>query len=771
MYNFHNLCDFEFEMLCKDIMSRKLKKELRIFGKGRDDGIDLTDDCKNKDIIVQVKHYINSSFSNLKSSLNREFEKVEKLNPNQYYICCSKTLSPRNIEEIYEIFKDYMNSDENIITLNEINDFLEKSENVDIVRKNYKLWLESTNILSEINNQSIFIDCESLLYNIEEQSTLFVETDGFIGCKQMLNKERILILIGSPGVGKTITTKMLALFFASIKYRIRYTTNGSIRDLKQSISVDKEQKEVIILDDCLGQHYFSMKSTQESELLSLIKYILMNKNKILILNSRVTIFNEAQKRSQEFKMFIEDKKIKLFIINMDETSNKDKGLIFYNHLHYKRVPEEYYNNLKEEKMYVKIVNHKNYNPRIMEFVTRKVNYTNIQPNNYSKYILSMLDNPDKIWEDEFTNKIREQDRIFMTTLYSLTDLSISLDILSRSYNYRIRNNANIDTTINVFENVISRLNCSFITLYDNNGKKEVGVVNPSVNDYLKQYIKNNQLEINNINENITEYVQLKRMERYDKKLITTILENGKILELNYFNMYEKMYIIISYICKYNITNNQYRKIIQGFLSDLKSLELEDSLNRNQIIIKLLQEPFFSFYQVNNYLTLDNIEKFFNTMTIDDICEFIKESIENKFKFEYDDVYVSIINKNITRAVYKFIEEIKVEDYIENYDISDLIKIYSDYNESDYDTTISTIEEWIQEDVYEEIEELISVIPKKFITNLDIKDSIEINRESIDMYIESYIIAQYEPDYDYPDDPQDFNFREENEMEILDIIFK
>lgn len=92
-----------------------------------------------------------------------------------------------------------------------------------------------------------------------------------------------------------------------------------------------------------------MKSTQENELISLIKYILMNKNKILILNSRVTIFNEAQKRSQDFKMFIEDEKINLFIINMDKTSNKDKGLIFYNHLYYKKIPEEYYNNLKDKK--------------------------------------------------------------------------------------------------------------------------------------------------------------------------------------------------------------------------------------------------------------------------------------------------------------------------------------------------------------------------------------------------------------------------------------
>ena len=421
-------------------------------------------------------------------------------------------------------------------------------------------------------------------------------------------------------------------------------------------------------------------------------------------------------------------------------------------------------------MYVEIVNHKNYNPRIMEFVTRKVNYIDIQPNDYSTYILSKLENPNKICEDEFTNKIREQDRIFMTTLYSLTDLSISIDILNRSYNYRIRNNTNIDTSINIFENVINRLNGSFITFYDNNGKKEVGVLNPSVNDYLKQYIKNNQLEINKINENITEYVQLKRMEKYDKKLIMTILENGKILELNYSNIHEKMYIIISYVCNYNITKNIYTKIIQSFLRESKNLKVEDSLSRNQIIIRLLQEPFFSFYQVKDYLTVENVEKFFESMTICDICEFLKEFIGSKIKFEYDE-YVNVIKNNITKSVYKFIEEIDVEDYMEDYEIPDVIESYIDIDKFAYDREISTIEEWIKEEVYKDIKELTDIIPKKFIMNLDIKDSIEINRESIDLYIESYIISQYEPDYDYPDHHQDFNFREENEMEILDVIFK
>ena len=68
MFNFNNLSDFEFEILCKDIMQKKLNMELYTFQKGRDGGIDITDDPSKKTVIIQVKHYINSKYSDLISS-------------------------------------------------------------------------------------------------------------------------------------------------------------------------------------------------------------------------------------------------------------------------------------------------------------------------------------------------------------------------------------------------------------------------------------------------------------------------------------------------------------------------------------------------------------------------------------------------------------------------------------------------------------------------------------------------------------------------------
>lgn len=373
MYNYNNLSDFEFEILCKDIMQKKLGVTLYTFQKGRDGGIDITDDPKSKKVIIQVKHYINSKYSDLLGTLKKEIQKVKELQPEKYYICCAVKLTAKNKQEIYDMFSDYMESANDIVSLIDIDDFLECPENMDIVRKHYKLWLESTNILSQVFNQSIFIDCEALLYNIEEDSRRFVETSCYYECLDILERERMLLLLGMPGTGKTVTTKMLAIYYASKGYTIRYTTNGDISDIKNAISTQKDLPEIILLDDCLGQHYFRMKETQGNELLSLVKYVACHKNKKLIMNSRVTIFQQAKESVIEFRHFIEDEQLKITILDMGKLSLLDKGRIFHNHIYFKGLPVAYYQDILKEFRYREIVKHNNYTPRIMEFVTREYN--------------------------------------------------------------------------------------------------------------------------------------------------------------------------------------------------------------------------------------------------------------------------------------------------------------------------------------------------------------------------------------------------------------
>lgn len=766
MYNFNNLSDVEFEILCKDIMQRRLGIELHTFAKGRDGGIDIVDNSVTKNIVIQVKHYIKSSYANLRTSLKNEIEKVEKLCPKQYYVCCAQELTAGNKNEIYSMFSKYMKNVNDIISLQDINDFLEKAENMDIVKKHYKLWLESTNILGEIFNQNIFIDCESLLYNIENESKEFVETNCYRECKRILEKKRMILLLGMPGTGKTVTTKMLALYYAANGYRIRYTTNGDLNDIKKALSSNKNLPEIVLLDDCFGQHYFKMKESQGNELLSLVKYIALNKNKKLIMNSRVTIYQQAKEDSIEFRKFAEDKQFEIRILDMKKLSIEDKGKIFYNQIFFKKLPSQYYQNILKNKNYKMIVTHQNYTPRIMEFVTRAVNYNKIKDSDYAEYIIDCLENPFEIWQDEFSNKLQQEDRIFMTTLYSLTDTSIGLGRLKKVYNYRLKNTMTVDTTRNIWEEVLLRLNGAFIVIIEKYGKKEIGVINPSVNDFLKSYLEDNDIECESIKKYAIDYEQVKRGFAGEMEEIVC---KGDAILYNYSSDYEEINVILNYICNMKIKNEKYRCIVEKFYKGLAHYTSNKTINSPFLFIELFTGELAEFYNTQEFINEEKILALLWNMNLDEYKKFINLSFEKEIVIWYEK-YKNIFIKALNDAIIDHIQFIDIYDYCDSYDIDQLIEEYTEgtryHKEIDIYEIIEILYNWVNEDIENKINSELCNLPEDIIKEIKIEPHKYLNREEIEAYVSNYI----EPEPDYEDDDYFKEWQGES-AKILDYIFK
>ena len=176
MLNYSNLSDYDFECLAKDVMERELGLKLRVFGKGKDGGIDVCDCATGNKVLIQVKHYLKSKPADLLNALREEVGKVRKICPEQYYIFTSCALSPQKIKEIQELFAEYMSTAGNIITITEINDFLEDQNNQDILNKHFKLWLTSTNILDFELHRDIWLDSQDLLQSIQNNLKMYVET-------------------------------------------------------------------------------------------------------------------------------------------------------------------------------------------------------------------------------------------------------------------------------------------------------------------------------------------------------------------------------------------------------------------------------------------------------------------------------------------------------------------------------------------------------------------------------------------------------------------
>ncbi len=80
MYNFETLSPKDFELLTRDLLQKELSITLETFKSGKDSGIDLrySKDSLNQ-LIVQCKHYKNSTLKDLYNALKIEAEKVKKI--------------------------------------------------------------------------------------------------------------------------------------------------------------------------------------------------------------------------------------------------------------------------------------------------------------------------------------------------------------------------------------------------------------------------------------------------------------------------------------------------------------------------------------------------------------------------------------------------------------------------------------------------------------------------------------------------------------------
>lgn len=718
MYNLANLNDYEFEILCKDIMESKLSIKLHRFTKGRDGGIDLCDSSKLPHHIIQVKHYVKSSFNNLKYSLKEELSKIKEINPDNYYICCSMELSPQQRKDIFLLFSNYMKDMSNIIDKTDIDDFLSDDGNKKILEKNYKLWLCSTNVLSMIQNQNIFIDCNEILNDIEKYTKLFVTTEAYFECRKKLIDKNIIIIIGTPGVGKSTISKMLLLFFASNNYAVRYVTDNNIKDIKNILSRDPFKKEIILLDDFLGQHYLKLNERQPNELKSLISFIEKNPNKKIIMNSRITIINEAYSSSINFANLFDSYEKDNYLIDLDKMSFLEKAQILYNHLYFNDLPMEFLSNIKKDKNYLLIVKHKNYNPRIIEFVTKYKNYINVPPDEYIEYIISKLDNPDSVWEDEFRNRLEEYDRILMNTIYSLTNDKIRIDILEMAFNKRILSITN-STTLNIFDEVINRLNNSLIKIMVDRRKRYISVINPSVNDFLSRKISGNSNEQITIINNAKYIEQLIKFKQ-NKKQIYEFIYNNSINELDSVDK-STSYRYFELLLDYQIKDFKIKSFVQGAFEDLCD---DYHLGRDDLIVDLIKKGYVDFYELKEIMFNDLMNTLYN-FSYENILFFYKWVKSLKIDIENNDLL--IIKQRFIDAIQSYVlydmgddiqEIVSYSIFSLNYQIDmpeggtleDLKELYVDEY---YDS--------IKDDVNQEINNRIKKIFRDCPLDLDIKD--------------------------------------------------
>lgn len=388
---------------------------------------------------------------------------------------------------------------------------------------------------------------------------------------------------------------------------------------------------------------------------------------------------------------------------------------------------------------------------------------------YYEYVIQCLDNPTEIWLDEFSEKLQQEDRILLTTLYSLTDTSIDENMLKRAFNYRLSKTTIVDTSRNIWEDVLKRLEGAFIQTIEKYKKKEIGVINPSVNDFLREYLQKNDIERKNIQENATEYEQIKRGF---SESMQDIVQAGKADLYNYANQNERLYVILTYICRLEVFHDNYKCVVESFFQTLPYGSFKGMMGRCEIFIRLLSDKFDAFYNTYDCLNDASLMEFFFNLDLGEFQSLIEAAEKygiDFFYIKYKDIFLATVKA----AIFEYMEDVEVDAYYGDYDIDDLLNQNMKYNgyyeELDKESVVDTVCEWIKEDVEQEVFEMLEKLPQDILDKIKIsKSAVNIERSDVEGYVESYLEPS-ELEYDHHERNYDYGIA--GEMDVLDCIFK
>ena len=678
MYTFETLSPNDFEILTRDLLQKELSLTLESFKSGRDNGIDLRySQNKENDIIIQCKHYQGSTFNDLIKTMKREVEKIKELSPERYILVTSLPLTPKNKEKIIEICEPYITRNSDIYSQNDINNLLQKFPEVE--KNTFKLWMTSTNVLERLFHSGTYNKSEFKLENIKEKIKIFVPNPSLDKANKILEENNFVVISGAPGVGKTTLADMIIWQYVSQGYEFINVTDN-INEAVNVYKRDENCKQIFYYDDFLGET--NLAKNEDSDLILFIKQINKDKNKKLVLATREYILQQTKLSSEKIDYF----EFKKCIIDLKSYSNLIKAEILYNHLYFSKLPEEYIQSIISNGNYVSIINHDNYNPRIIEYMTKPKILEYVKAENYFNEFMNNLNNPENIWSHAFENHLNNKSRSILfalTTTQYISSYFGNTDRIKETAKKICRKLYSENITDLDFKKNLKILNGDFI---DIKGKNKLSFSNPSVIDFLENYILNNDL--------IPDFIELSEQYEHINWLYRTYFQNKSASAQNINIMFAKLK---------ELNNNQFNTryidlLLQLIISSNDTTKIPQIKPELDELIKRNYRPVI----LENILKNISHDIFSESKIIKDFASTVKEKIIDYVKFND--------NAEDYLVIWDFIESFKVLWEEEN-----INKIFDDVNlcyEDLVDATIEIHKEEADADgLYFEIEKFQQLIDK------------------------------------------------------------
>lgn len=490
-YDFRNLSSADFEDLVRDLIGKEEGLRFEAFCAGPDGGIDGRHAQASGNVILQAKHYEGSPFSKLTAAMKRERLSIDKLAHNRYILATSCKFTPLGKGKLASLIGSSLKSEADIFGPEDINGLLRKHP--DILKSHIKLWLSGAGVLERVVHAAAHTFAAFTQEDIELKVRVYASNPSFDQSLATLEKHRLLIISGPPGVGKTTLAEMLCYTFLSEQWEL-----VPIRSLEDGFAaITDSKKQVFLFDDFLGKVALDRQALahKDSDLARFMSRVRRSPNARFILTTRGYIFEEARRVSEH----LGDQRLDVtkYVLDVGIYTRRIKARILYNHLLVLETPQLHIRALLESNKLAKIVDHKNYNPRVIEAMTDAFRIGDIDPANYPAAFIGALNNPSRIWDTAFRMHIDHRCRHLLIAMFFLAEYGVYLATLRSSFETL---HTSMSTAYGLahgpkdFEEALRILEGSFINIVSIS-EPIVSFLNPSLKDYLSTYLQDTDLLI------------------------------------------------------------------------------------------------------------------------------------------------------------------------------------------------------------------------------------------------------------------------------------
>ncbi|WP_152622171.1 restriction endonuclease, partial [Archangium violaceum] len=512
-HDFRTLTHNDFENLVRDLLQEELRVPLESFAVGRDKGIDLRHSRDpDQQLIIQCKHYAGSSLSTLISHLKKEAIKARKLKPKRYILATSADLSPDRKDEIVAIFSPHILTPQDIYGIAELNNLLGKFPAIE--RNHLKLYLTNWTALDRVLNNEIYNRTEWALDDAKQKVKFYVPSPKYDYARRHLEEQSVCVISGIPGIGKTTLAEMLMLEYSRLGWQA-FAISSEISEAERVFN--KELRQLFFYDDFLGQIGASEKldKNEDERLVRFFNRVARDKNKRFVLTTREYILNQALLQHEKLGR-LDLGKYKC-AIELTDYTQEDRAKILYNHLYFSSAPLDWKRYIARGRRYRTIIDHPNYNPRLIEWVMSMASERASTDIAFHDSILRTLDNPEDLWRYPFEQQLSAGGRRLLLSLAALP-IEVKLEDLKRVHAALMGGDQ--DELALEFKRIMRTFEKSFTRTDFVSGLYVVRLHNPSIRDFLLNYLGENPEYIEKILDAGQFFSQLRMLWRYSQESVS-----------------------------------------------------------------------------------------------------------------------------------------------------------------------------------------------------------------------------------------------------------